>query len=241
MQSISIFNIIMAMAIALIIVIISAVKNPIIKTIIYSLPIPITLALIASQKGVSSSHIVGLFLLVLFLWLVNWMRKINANIFVADIISAAVYIGAGYSLIRLVQNESMSFALLSFLYLFLWLGFMFFGRRHKTENSPGKKGSINIVIKGILIFLIATALLTLKDVLKGIIVTFPFSGVFAVVEMQDQLHTLASEFTKNSIAILAFFVIVYAAMPGLSIYPAITLGWAGYLLTLKIVRIVRWA
>lgn len=238
MQSISIFNIVMAMAIALIIVIISAVKNPMIKTIIYSLPIPITLALIASQKGVNSTHIIGLFLLVGFLWLVNWMRKTNANIFVADIISAAAYIATGYSLIRLVQDKSIPFTLLSFLYLLLWMTFMFFGK-HKVKNVPGKKRKVNIVIKGVSIFLIATLLLTLKDVLKGIVVTFPFSGVFAVIEMQDHLHTLASEFTKNSIAILVFFIIVYAVMPGLNIYPAIFLGWAGYLLTLKIVRIVN--
>lgn len=238
LQSISGLNLVMATAIASIIVLVSTVKNPIIKAIIYGLPIPITLALIASQNEVNSSHIVGLFLLVFFLWLVNWLRKINVNIFIADLTAAIVYIGLGYSLIRFVQSVNVSFALLSSLYLFLWLGFMLINK-NKVENAPGEKKKVNVLIKGLLIFLIATLLLTLKDVLKGIVVTFPFSGVFVVVEMQNQLGTLASEFTKNSIAILAFFIVIHTVMPAVSIYPAIILGWIGYLLVLKVVRIVR--
>lgn len=49
------FNAVMAMAIALMIVIISIIKNPVLKAVIYSIPIPITLVLVASQNGINSS------------------------------------------------------------------------------------------------------------------------------------------------------------------------------------------
>ncbi len=68
MPQITMFTVVMAVALAFIIVLISIVKNPVIKSLIYGLPFPATLALIATQKNVDGTHIVGLFLLVVFLW-----------------------------------------------------------------------------------------------------------------------------------------------------------------------------
>ena len=39
--------------------------------------------------------------------------------------------------------------------------------------------------------------------------TFPFSGVFAVIESRDSLRILAALFTRNSIAVLAMFITMH--------------------------------
>ncbi len=63
---------------------------------------------------------------------------------------------------------------------------------------------------------LAIILLSLKAMLQGVVVLFPFSGIFTVVEMRDDLEVLASEFTKNSVSILSFLLIVYATQLQLS-------------------------
>lgn len=237
-MNVLLFNLVMAVAIAVIITAISIIKNPILKTIVYSLPIPITLALIATQQGVEGSHIFGLFLLVGFLWLVHWLRKARVNVFVADIISALIYVVLGYVFVQMDSWGRDLFILLSIMYPLFWAGYMLL-RRNRNEDMPATADKVSVATKGFLVFVIASLLLTMKDLLKGVVVTFPFSGVFAVIEMRGKLHTLAAEFTKNSIAIWAFFMIVYIAMPTFSIYTAIVLGWTGYLVTLKMVHMTK--
>lgn len=237
MLTFSTFNLIMAMAIAVTIVVISLVRSPILKAVIYGLPIPITLALIASQKGVDTSHIVGLFLLTSFLWLVNWLKGKGVNIFVADMFSAVVYVVVGYVLTRLDLEKDWLFWSFSAAYFFLWLAFMFLFPRGIVLEA-GRKEKVDVVIKGAVVFSVATLLLTLKDLLRGIVVTFPFSGVFTVLEMRNQLHVLSREFTRNSIAILAFFIAIYLTTTSFGPYLAIVVGWVVYLIALRTVLLI---
>ena len=243
MEGISIFTVVMAIAIGSIIVAISMVKNRKVKTVIYSLPIPLTLTLIASQKGVDASHVVGLFLVVGFLWSVNLLRKLGATIIVADVCSVVMYVFLGYALLQLVTGENLSFTFLTSLFVLAWMLFALFVAygKYTSKNPPGKRWNVNPLVKGSMITLVAMVLLTFVGLLKGIVVTFPFAGIFAVFEMRNQLDTLATEFTKNSIAILALFIALYLLIPILGMYPAIGIGWAVYTVVLLAVKGVRWA
>ncbi|MBI3626984.1 hypothetical protein HY224_02985 [Candidatus Uhrbacteria bacterium] len=116
--------------------------------------------------------------------------------------------------------------------------FILFDKRNIKEVT-GRKVPINIAAKGVLIFIAASLLLTLKDAFNGVVVTFPYAGVFVVIEMRDELETLAREYTRNSMAVLIFFIIVYLCMPRLALYPSILLGWLGYFITLKAVLILK--
>ncbi len=233
MEYFSLFNVIMALVIAVIIVVISILKNPMAKAIVYSLPIPITLALIASQKEVDESHIAGLFLLTGFLWLVNTLHKRGVGILSSDILSTLTYVIIGYWTIKLIPHGS--FYLSAAVYFLFWVAFMSKYKFVKTGNIEKERGP-NMTIKGVLIFSIALALLSAKDVLMGIVVTFPFSGVFAVIEMQRNLEILAAEWTKNSLAVLCFFITIHLLSGILGIYLAIFLGWVVYLIVLKLIR-----
>jgi hypothetical protein len=224
----------MALAIALTIVVISLVKNPVVKAIVYGLPIPITVTLIASQKGVGTSHIVGLFLLTAFLWAVCWLREKGLNIFVADIVSTMAYVGAGYALTRLEIENGTLFVLFSFSYFCLWLVFFLLWPR-ESSPAPSQKKGVNVAVKGVIVFSVATVLLALKELLRGVVVTFPFSGVFTVVEMRDQTSVLRGEFTRNSVAILIFFIFVHFTASIFGLYLSIVAGWVIYLLVLKTV------
>lgn len=201
-------NVLMALSIAAIIVVIASLTSARAKAIVYSLPIPITMALIASRNGVDGSHVIGLGLLMGFLWLVSQLSSRGINILLADVISATAYVGVGYAILGL--KDMAPFYILCITYAVFWLIFRLFERQRPAPiaaNVSGKK--INLWLKALVVFFIAYCLLETKNLLSGIVVTFPFLGVFAVVEMKENLRTLSREFAKNSIAILAFFVMVH--------------------------------
>lgn len=235
MENLSIFNLIMAAAIAIIIAIIAIVKNPKIKAIVYGLPIPITLALIATQKEVDGSHIIGLFLLTGFLWLVYWLFKFGANIVLADIFSAIIYASAGYFLLKIIPIEN--FYSLAIAYFVFWILFaIFIEHTPVSENEKREVKKINPFLKMTVVFPLAFALLYLKGLLVGVVVTFPFSGVFVVVETRKYLKTIAWEFTKNSsISILIFLIVIHILSSQLGLYASIFIGWIVYLTTLKLI------
>jgi hypothetical protein len=97
---------------------------------------------------------------------------------------------------------------------------------------------MHVLKKGPLVFVLAIVLLSFKAMLKGVVVLFPFSGIFTVIEMRDDLEVLASEFTKNSISILSFLLIVYVLSASIGFYLAIACGWIGCVITLKVVRMI---
>lgn len=229
------FNLLMAAVIAVVITVISVIKNSVVKAIVYGLPIPITVALIASQRGVDGTHVAGLFLLVGFIWSVYWLCRSGLKVITADVLSALLYVGIGYVTTKLPLGGE--FVTMTVIYVCFWLIYMKMkGENHVYGEASYQPKKVSLVVKSVSTFGIASLLLMLKELLSGVIVTFPFSGVFAVLEMHGKLQTLATEFTKNSIAILTFFVAVYIFTSMTGLYTAIIIGWIIYFVILKAVQ-----
>lgn len=231
-------NAIMALIIMGVILLIAVVKNPHVKAIVYGLPIPITAALLASRNGVGETHVIGLVLLVGFLWSVYYLYSRGWHIILADIISAGLYVGIGFALAKSIH---LTFGFVVVLSVFAWIAAMLFLRHQQTieEQNQVSGQKISLWIKALVVFSVAYFLLETKDLLSGIIVTFPFSGVFAVVEMKANLKTLAREFTKNSLAILAFFITVWYLGDSLGIMMAVVVGWGIYFATFQLLKKVK--
>ena len=225
------FDIIFALVIGIVIAIIASVKSTRTKALIYSLPIPMTLALIATGGHVNTSHIIGLFLVTLFLWFVTYLKSKGAHIVVADIIAAIAYIGAGYLMITYTH---IPFFVAFAVYVILWLLFISFYREKKFKESRKKVAKVSPLIKFPIVSIVAFVLLNLKSLLSGVIVTFPFSGVFAVIETQNMLRTLSATFARNSLGMLTFFTTIYLA-DDLGLVAKLIIGWAVYLVALKLI------
>lgn len=215
-----IFNVLMAGAIGLVISLMAFSNNSRFKATIYSLPIPITIVLIVTNITIDYSHIVGLFLLCLFLWSVFYIHeKIHTPILIADIFSASIYVVLGFLLMKLFTFGFWQTALL---YVIFWLVYI---SRYKPINQSDSRSRIHPLIKGVIVFLIALLLLFMKNNLGGFIVTFPFLGIFAVLETKNATYTLAGEFTKNSLAVLLLFIAIRLLSTHIGFYQAIIVGW----------------
>lgn len=225
------FNIVFALTIGIVIAIIASVKGARTKALIYSLPIPMTLALIATGGHVDASHIIGLLLVALFLWFVTFLKSKGMHIVAADIVSALTYICVGYVL---VTYTDIPFYVAVLGFVALWVLFVA-SYRDKRFTEPSKKvAKVHPILKFPIVSIIAFALLNLKTLLSGIVVTFPFSGVFAVVETQHMLRTLSATFARNSLGMLVFFTTIHIA-DNLGLVAKLALGWAVYLVALKLI------
>jgi len=230
-------NIISAVSIGLIIFVMAQLKSGYLKAIIYSLPIPITVALFSTGGVVNETNIIGLFLLVLFLWSVSYLVKRGVTIYVADVVSAVLYVIVGYFAVTYIE---ISFAASLLVYAIAWLLFAVL-YKHKVQKSVVTKKKLQPITKFSVVTIMAFILFSLKGYLAGIVVTFPFSGVFAVVESKGTLRTLAATFTRNSIGILAMLATIFY-LGDTNLVIKIAAGWASYLIVITIVsRIFKYA
>ncbi len=229
-------NIISAIAIGLIIFTMSLLKRGHLKALVYSLPIPITIALVATNGHVNETNVIGLIILCLFLWATYWQVNRNVNIYLADILASLGYIVVGYVAISYIK---IPFFAISLVYLAAWLLFVLL-YKHTVEKKAEAPAKIQPILKLPVVTLLAFVLLSLKSYLAGIVVTFPFSGVFAVVESRHTLRTLAAVFTRNSIAILGLFLVMHS-LDSINLGLRILIGWLVYFAILIIaIKIVKY-
>jgi hypothetical protein len=225
------FNIAFAIVIGVVITVIASVRGARTKALIYSLPIPMTLALIATGGNVDTSHIIGLLLVTLFLWFVTYMKSRGVQIIVADVIAAVSYIAVGYLLITYLQ---VPFFVTFVAYALLWLLFVVFYKEKPFKEPKRTSAKISPAVKFPIVSIVAFLLLNLKSFLSGIVVTFPFSGVFAVVETQSVLRTMSATFTRNSLGMLVFFTTIHL-LGDMNLALKLAIGWAAYLVVLKLI------
>lgn len=223
-------DIISAFIIGLVIAAMAMVKNTRLKALIYTLPIPITVTFIGTGGNVGAHHVIGLLLVNVFLWCVYVLSVWKINIFLSDVIAAVVYTGAGYLVINFIE---LPFCWAALGYAVLWLAFVLFYQNRDQKEEPPSTSKIKPTIKFSIVSIVAYVLLSLKNYLSGIVVTFPFSGVFAVVEGRHMLQQLAATFTRNSIAILAMFMVLYV-LRHVHMGIGISIGWLAFVAVLKI-------
>jgi len=224
-----------AISIGIIIGLMATIQDKHRRSTIYSLPIPISVALIATGGTVDSTHIIGLVLINSFLWFVYVVfPRLIPNIFLADILGALLYVGLGYFAITYIP---LSFWHAVLGYTLLWILAIILMSRLKISDKPQKATkSVSPFKKASVTTLLSFVLFSAKSALQGAVVTFPFSGVFAVVEGRSHLGTLAQTFTRNSLAILALFITVYLLHNHAPFWLQLSTGWAVYLFVLGVLK-----
>ncbi len=202
-----IINLLSALAVSIIISSMARVRSQKAKAILYTLPFPITIALIGSQSIASSLSIVGLMLTASFLWGCHLFHSsLKMNILLADIVLAALYVAAAYGLVQVLD---VSFWLVTGLFVVLWAILMRWFSKKTFGYSAKESSSTNPYFKALVVFVIAFGLFSAHQYLAAFVVTFPYNGVFAVFENRNGLLPQAALFTRNSLALGAYFVANY--------------------------------
>lgn len=196
-------NLLSAFAVSMIITAMSKVHSQKLKAILYALPFPITIALIGSNSIATSLSISGLTLTGCFLWACYFLHtKLKVNIFVTDVFLSVLYVAIAYIL---AHNLKLPYWTMLGIYLIVWSGLMIFFRNATFKYRQVPPAKTNTYLKALVIFIIAFGLFSAHQYLAAFVVTFPYNGVFAVFENRFGLLPQAALFTRNCLALAAYF------------------------------------
>jgi len=212
------------------------VRSPRAKSLVYMLPVPFSLALVTTGKGVDATHAIAFFAVCLFVWLVWFLHaRLKLNIILADVTAIACYCAFGLAMTRVVPSSGDR-ALPWFataLAVIALGGAAAMILPHREE--PGHRSRMSPAIKAPLVILVVAALVLAKRPLRGFMPGFPIATIFAVYESRRSLYTLARRFPIFLLGVVPMIVVLRVLLPEQEpiavreYVVALAGGWAVYL------------
>ncbi|MFF4894230.1 hypothetical protein [Micromonospora chersina] len=222
---------------------VSVLRSVRLRAFVYSLPLPMTLALVTTGHPVEGAQLLGVVGLNLFFLTVTLThRRLRWPILLADLAGVAVYVALSAGVLAVpVPFEAALAGTVT-----LWaLAMVLLRRRSATAPSSqpadarrsatapssqpadARRDGLAAPVKLAVIF--AGALLTglLGGLLRGMVVTFPYSGVLVAVEARRQLAEFSRHFARNSLALVGFLA-GHHYLEGTSPAVALAAGWAAF-------------
>ncbi|MEV4490468.1 hypothetical protein AB0K04_10175 [Micromonospora coxensis] len=232
---------------------VSVIRSVRLRAFVYSLPLPMTLALVTTGHRVEGAQVLGVLGLNLFFVTVALThRRLRWPVLVADLAGIGVYVAMSVALVATpVPFEPALAAVVA-----LWLAAMLVLRRRARAAGPAAgepestgpaagepetagpaagepetagRESLPAPVKLVVIF--AGAVLTglLGELLRAMVVTFPYAGVLVAVEARRHLVTFSRHFARNSLALVGFLT-GYHYLQDVSPAVALVAGWAVFAL-----------
>jgi hypothetical protein len=196
------------------------------RAFVYSLPLPMTLVLAVTGISVDGSQFIGVALLVAFVGLVSFLHeRCGWHILLADLGGIAGYVALS-AVIGLLPTPPVVRTIVAI--AGGWLVAVLVLQPWRVAGEPARPGRrLHPVAKLGVVF--AAALLTTQvaALIRGLVVTFPYSGVLVVIETRHHLADFSRQFTLSSLGLVAFLVGFHCAQ-GHGRMMALVVAWTGY-------------
>ncbi|MCF0096114.1 hypothetical protein [Micromonospora sp. MH99] len=248
---------------------VSVIRSIRLRALVYSLPLPMTLALVSTPYGVGGAQVLGVLGLNLFFVTVAVThQRLRWPILLADGAGIAVYVALSTGLLAVDIPFEAALAAT----LVLWLAAMLLLRRRaRTRVTPaavageadaavggpgavggagsdagsgaetsagGRPDGLPALLKLLVIFVGAILTALLGAVLRGMVVTFPYSGVLVAVEARRQLFEFSGHFARNSLALVGFLT-AYHYLQDVSSAVALGTGWAAFAVVAAVLHLPK--
>ncbi|MGC4821325.1 hypothetical protein [Micromonospora sp. DT63] len=256
---------------------VSVIRSIRLRALVYSLPLPMTLALVSTPYGVGGAQVLGVLGLNLFFVTVAVThQRLRWPILLADGAGIAVYVALSAGLLAVDIPFEAALAAT----LVLWLAAMLLLRRRaRTRVTPaaaageadaavaggadaavggpgavgdagsdagsdaetsagGRPDGLPALLKLLVIFVGAILTALLGAVLRGMVVTFPYSGVLVAVEARRQLFEFSGHFARNSLALVGFLT-AYHYLQDVSSAVALGTGWAAFAVVATVLHLPK--
>lgn len=236
---------------------VSVIRSVRLRALVYSLPLPMTLVLVSTDNDrVDGAQLLGVLGLNLFFVTVAVTHhRLRWPILLADAAGIAVYVALSAGLLAVVIPFEA--ALVGTLVLWLAAMLLLRRRaRQRAAAGPtaaapaaapvegsaasavdpaapvdtsngGRPDGLPPLLKLVVIFVGAILTALLGAVLRGMVVTFPYSGVLVAVEARHQLREFSRHFARNSLALVGFLT-AYHYLQDVSSAVALGAGWAAF-------------
>ncbi|MFI6784353.1 hypothetical protein [Micromonospora sp. NPDC050276] len=222
---------------------VSVIRSVRLRALVYSLPLPMTLALVSTDYRVDGAQLLGVLGLNLFFVTVAvTYQRLRWPILLADVAGIAVYVALSAGLLAV----GIPFVVALAGTLVLWLATNLVLRRSAGPRAAPAENSAAVAEKPaavpgtsidahpdrlpallMLVVIFAGAIITalLGAVLRGMVVTFPYSGVLVAVEARRHLFGFSRHFARNSLALVGFLT-AFHYLQDVSSTVALAVGWA---------------
>ncbi len=197
------------------------------KMLVFSLPVPFTLASLALGQPIDVTHAGGLMLLPGFMHAVRALHyKLRAPIVAAIAASAVAYCAAGAGLARVLPRTAGAFWTVAAATMALGLT-LFLTGLHRDE--PGHRSPLPLWIKWPAVAGVILALIALKQALAGFMAVFPFVGVVTAYEARHSLSAACRQVPAVMLGLVPMMATVRLLQSRLGLGPALLAGWAVFL------------
>lgn len=204
------------------------------KSLIWSLPVPFTVAVLAVGAPVGAHHALGLIVLLGYFHLVRVLyQNAGVNIVVSIIAGFAFYCAVGSVLAHVVPLTDTTFwwsvALTALVAGAFWK-FM------PSREERGHKSDLHVVYKGLLILSVMIFLVLIKKNLQGFMTVAPMLGIIAAYESRHSLWSFSRRIPIFMATTLGLMAVIRLGQPHAGLAASLTVGWVVYLILLFSLR-----
>lgn len=234
------FDILLILGVSGLVTIVAFVDEPRVKALVFSLPIPFTLANLSLGAPVGASHAAGVLNLLLFLNLARWLHTgARVPIVPTIAISAGVYIGVGAVLNAVIPDTPAAFWVAYAVVVVVAVTILL---AMPDRKEPRHRSELPVPIKFLAVAGVVTLVVILKGILGGFMTTFPLAGVTTVYETRRSLWTLCRHAPLLMLAVSTMMLAMRLSqsLAGMSVAVSLLPGLAAWTAVMAPVTIARW-
>jgi hypothetical protein len=210
--------------------VIAYVHDPKKKALILALPIPFTVATLAVGRGVDSTNVSGLVLLLAFTHGVRFLHvKLRVPIVASIVISAVGYCVVGAGLARVLPVSDAAFWWAAAVTVVVAVLFHII---LPACTEPGYRSPLPVWVKFPMIVGVVLFLIAIKRLMHGFVTVFPMVGVIAAYEARYSLWTNARIIPISMLTLVPLMIVCRLTQSRIGLGPALALGWIVFLITL---------
>jgi hypothetical protein len=206
-------------------------RQPRLKAFLISIPLPFTLAMLASSRPVDITHVAALLNLMMFAHVVRWLYLSWRIVIGASIVLAALaYVGLGLLMTHTAPTHALAFwgALAATAVISAAVLAMMPPRVEPEHRTP-----LPLWLKLPMVLAMVVFLVLIKQQLAGFIATFPYVAAY---EGRKSLWTMSRATTRVSLAFCGCYPVIRLLEPHLGRPLALGLGLCGYAMAMALVR-----
>lgn len=212
------------------------------KAFIYSMPIPITLVMLATNATVTASHLIGVVSLVLFFFVVAWLILRLGWHTLPAVAGGVVF----YLLVALGAKALPTPAYLPTLavVVVVWIGVVVHAFTRGLPARQSEQPDAPVTLRGealrLGVLTVATfSLVFLGRFLGGFAVTFPYSGILVSFGLGSETRAFARNFAIGSISLVAFFTAHWLVQDSVDQWLELVVAWASFFAVYGVVALLR--
>ena len=217
---------------------IAYLHHPNLKAVIYSLPIPFTVATLSLGQGVNATHLVGLVYLLMFAHAVRLLYgRLRLPIVASIALPAVGYaVAAALTAPRVPRTDGIFWA--SAVAVFTLALGLFCNMGNRAE--PGHRTLLPIWIKLPIIAVVVLGLIVGKQSLQGFMTTFPMVSLLAAYESRHSLWTMCRQFAAFTLCLVPMMGVMRIVEPHAGLGAALAAGWVIYMALMVPFTHARW-